>query len=180
MARVMMRLGVYKFSLDTAAYQELQRSASYRWARQERIGTNDALQFTGIGPETVDLRGVVFPLFRGGLDQVSRMRLQASLGLPLPMIDGLGKVWGLWAVEQINERQSVFMAGGAPNRIEFDLRLARYDGGAACALTVLRLEIPPTALPGISMPVRMPVLSRAFLMPTPAWLIEDRSCPPGC
>ncbi|MTH78761.1 phage tail protein [Paracoccus aestuariivivens] len=134
MARVMMRLGIYKFSLDTAAYQELQRSASYRWARQERIGSNDALQFTGIGPETVDLRGVVFPLFRGGLDQVNKMRLQASIGLPLPMIDGLGKVWGLWVVEQISERQSVFMERGAAKRIEFDMRLSRYDGGLRALL----------------------------------------------
>ena len=99
MARIMMRWGVYKFSLNTAAYQELERSGSYRWARQERIGTNDALQFTGLGPETVDLRGVVFPLFRGGLDQVSRMRTQASIGQPLPLIDGLGNVWGLWVVD---------------------------------------------------------------------------------
>lgn len=134
MATVMMRLGIYKFSLDSAAYQELSRAAAYRWARQERIGTNDALQFTGLGPETVDLRGVVFPLFRGGLDQVSDMRLQASIGIPLPMIDGRGKVWGLWAIEQINERQSVFMDRGAPKKIEFDLRLSRYDGGLRALL----------------------------------------------
>lgn len=134
MPSVMMRLGLFKFSLDTAAYQELNRAVSYRWARQERIGTNDALQFTGLGPETVDLRGVVFPLFRGGLDQVGKMRLQASIGIPLPMIDGRGKVWGLWAIEQINERQSVFMELGAPKKIEFDLRLARYDGGLRALL----------------------------------------------
>ncbi|MFG6082336.1 phage tail protein [Paracoccus litorisediminis] len=134
MGSIMMRLGVYKFSLDTAAYQELSRTAEYRWARQERIGTNDALQFTGLGPETLELRGVVFPLFRGGLDQVKRMRAQASLGVPLPLIDGLGKVWGLWALEQISERQSIFMPRGAPKRIEFDLRLSRYDGGLRALL----------------------------------------------
>lgn len=134
MATVMMRLGLYKFGIDTAAYQELNRVAAYRWARQERIGTNDALQFTGLGPETVDLRGVVFPEFRGGLDQVAKMRLQASIGLPLPLIDGRGKVWGLWAVEQISERQSIFAAKGVPKRIEFDLRLARYDGGLRALL----------------------------------------------
>ena len=134
MGSIMMRLGVYKFSLDTAAYQELSRTAEYRWARQERIGTNDALQFTGLGPETLELRGVVFPLFRGGLDQVKKMRAQASLGVPLPLIDGLGKVWGLWALEQISERQSIFMPRGAPKRIEFDLRLSRYDGGLRALL----------------------------------------------
>ncbi|UXU73717.1 MULTISPECIES: phage tail protein [unclassified Paracoccus (in: a-proteobacteria)] len=134
MAWVMMRLGLYKFGLDTAAYQELNRVAAYRWARQERMGTNDALQFTGIGPETIDLRGVIFPEFRGGLRQIGKMRQQASLGMPLPLIDGLGKVWGLWVIEQIGERQSVFMARGAPKRIEFDLRLSRYDGGLRALL----------------------------------------------
>lgn len=134
MASVMMRLGVYKFSLETAAYQELTRAAEYRWARQERIGTNDALQFTGIGPETVELRGAVFPLFKGGLNQVTKMRLQASIGVPLPMIDGTGKVWGLWVIERVGETQSVFLARGAPRRIEFDLRLSRYDGGLRALL----------------------------------------------
>lgn len=134
MGRVMMRLGIYKFSIGTAAYQELSRSASYRWARQERIGTNDALQFTGMGPETVDLRGAIFPLFNGSGNETAKLRLQASIGLPLPMIDGLGKVWGLWAVEQINEKQSVFLDNGAAKKIEFDLRLARYDGGLRALL----------------------------------------------
>lgn len=134
MPGVMMRLGLYKFSLGTAAYQELTRAASYRWARQERIGTNDALQFTGIGPETVTLRGAVFPTFRGGLDQITKMRLQASIGVPLPMIDGLGKIWGLWVVETVNEKQTVFMERGAPKKIEFDLGLSRYDGGLRALL----------------------------------------------
>lgn len=134
MATVMMRLGVYKFSLPTAAYQQLERTATYRWARQERIGTNDALQFTGLGPESVTLSGVVFSEFAGGLDQVSKMRLQASIGIPLPMIDGRGNVWGLWAMESVTERQSVFAARGAPLRIEFDLKLTRYDGGLRALL----------------------------------------------
>lgn len=62
------------------------------------------------------------------------MRLQASIGIPLPMIDGRGKVWGLWAIEQINERQTVFMDRGAPKKIEFDLRLSRHDGGLRALL----------------------------------------------
>lgn len=134
MARIMMRLGLFKFSLGTAAYQELNRSAQYTWARQSRIGTNDALQFTGIGPETVDLRGAIFPLFKGGEGQVAKLRLQASIGIPLPLIDGRGRVWGLWCVEQVGERQSVFLDTGAAKKIEFDLRLTRYDGGLRALL----------------------------------------------
>ncbi len=125
----MMRLGAFKFSLDTAAYQSLQRTAQYRWAAQERVGTNNALQFTGLGPETVELQGVIFPAFRGGLGQLDAMRRAAAAGVPLPMIDGRGRVWGLWVIEQVSERQDTFAARGAPRRQEFDLRLTRYDGG---------------------------------------------------
>ncbi|WP_367581142.1 phage tail protein [Sulfitobacter pontiacus] len=65
MAEVMMQLGFFQFSLDNAAYQRLSRSAEYRWARQARIGTNDALQFTGLGPETVEARGRDLSPFQG-------------------------------------------------------------------------------------------------------------------
>ncbi|AZB63853.1 phage tail protein [Cereibacter sphaeroides] len=134
MSRTMMRLGLFKFSLGTAAYQELERSAQYRWARQERIGTNDALQFTGLGPESVLLRGAIFPLFAGSGSEPTQLRLQASLGFPLPMIDGGGRVWGLWCVESVEEKRSVFLDTGAAKKIEFDLRLTRYDGGLRALL----------------------------------------------
>ena len=130
----MMILGAYRFSIETAAYQELSRTVQYRWARQERIGTNDALQFTGPGPETLALRGSVFPFYKGGLEQVDQLRLQASIGLPLPLVDGRGRVWGLWCVEEISEVQTVFEQSGAPRRQDFDMRLTRYDGGLRALL----------------------------------------------
>jgi phage protein U len=129
-----MRLGAYRFSIDTAAYQNLTRSTAYRWARQERIGTNDALQFTGLGPDQIQLSGVVFTAFEGGLGQVDRMRLQASIGIPLPLISGRGRILGLWCIETIGEGQSYFVARGAPMRQEFDLSLTRYDGGLRALL----------------------------------------------
>jgi len=129
MADVMMQLGGYQFSLDAAAYQELQRSAEYRWAAQPRIGAADALQFTGYGGDTIELRGVIYPEHRGGTGQLQRMRTQAGLGLPLPLISGGGLVFGLWAIEAVREGQRVFARGGAPRRQEFGLRLRRFDGG---------------------------------------------------
>ena len=129
MAEVMMQLGIFQFSIDDATYQRLTRSTEYRWARQARIGTNDALQFTGYGPETIELEGVNYPHFRGGLKQVDKMRTQASIGIPLPLVSGIGKVLGLWVVEAISEGQEVFAAQGIPHRQDFTMRMARYDGG---------------------------------------------------
>lgn len=134
--RTMMRLGPLKFSVDTAAYQQLSRSAEYRWARQTQIGRNDALQFTGLGPETIELRGVVFPFHRGGLRQPDRMRLTASIGLPLPLIDGRGRVLGLWVIESVSEDHEVFAAQGVPRKQTFSMRLTRYDGGIRSILSL--------------------------------------------
>lgn len=129
MAGVMLQLGRYQFQLDTAAYQSLTRSSEYRWARQPRIGSNDALQFTGYGPDTIELEGVIYPHFRGGLGQLDKLRRQAGLGFPLPLVSGLGKFMGVWVVESVGEGQRVFAPGGIPHRQDFNMRLGRYDGG---------------------------------------------------
>jgi len=129
MADVMLQLGRFQFALDSAAYQRLTRTSEYRWARQARIGTNDALQFTGYGPDTIEIEGVIHPHFMGGLGQVSKLRRQAALGVPLPLVSGLGKFMGVWVVEAITEGQQVFAPGGIPHRQDFSMRLGRYDGG---------------------------------------------------
>lgn len=129
MSETMLRIGIYRFAIATAAYQNLDRSASYRWARQERIGANDALQYTGPGPETISLSGVIYPYFRGGIGQLDSMRRAASIGIPMPLIDGRGRVLGLWVIESVSEKQAVFDKRGVPKRQDFEMRLARYDGG---------------------------------------------------
>jgi len=129
MSEPMLQLGLYQFSISTAAYQELSRGAEYRWAAQPRVGTNDALQFTGTPGETLELRGVIYPHYKGGLDQLTRMRAQASIGVPLPLISMGGRVVGAWVVEAVREGQRLFDRGGAPLRQEFDIKLRRYDGG---------------------------------------------------
>jgi phage protein U len=134
MADVMLQLGLFQFGIDTAAYQELSRSAVYTWAAQSRVGAADALQFTGIGRESIDLRGVIYPEYKGGTDQVTRMRLQAVLGVPLPLVSGRGRVFGLWVIEGVRESQAVFRGEGEARRQEFDLRLRRYDGGLRALL----------------------------------------------
>ena len=137
MSNVMMQLGAFQFSIDSAAYQRLTRSTEYRWARQSRLGTNDALQFTGLGAETIEFEGVIYPNFRGGLRQIDRMRLQASVGIPLPLVSGAGQVLGLWVVETITEGQMTFGAQGIPLRQDFTMGVARYDGGVRSLLQYL-------------------------------------------
>ena len=135
---VMMALGSYRFSLSTAAYTDLERANEWRWPSIDRIGVAPARQYGGPGEETVSMRGAIYPHFiaqRRGLEQVSRMRAEASKGEPLLMVDGTGRVWGEFVITSLRETQTVFFSDGAPRKIEFDMTLAAYGGAAGGGAT---------------------------------------------
>jgi len=130
-SRVMMALGEYRFSLPTAAYQDLERTNEWRWASVDRIGARPALQFVGEGTETINMRGVIYPHFvaqNAGLEQLSRMRAEAAKGEALLMVDGAGRVWGEFVITTIREGQRHFWSDGRPRSIDFDISLVAYGG----------------------------------------------------
>ena len=120
------RLGDYTFGLDTAAYQQTTRSLPLRWGQADVIGARPSLQFLGPGLETVELSGVILPHFRGGTGQVDRMRAQAQQGEPLRLVDGDGYVRGAWVIAGVRETRRLFLPGGAPREIRFDMTLNRW------------------------------------------------------
>ena len=123
---VMMALGSYRFALETSAYQQLQRTISYRWQAQDRINNDPAMQFVGPGAEQINLEGVIYPDFRGGLGQIEDMKDSADNGEPLLLVDGLGQIWGRWVILQIEETREVFLKNGVPRKISFRLSISRY------------------------------------------------------
>lgn len=126
MNETMMALGSYRFSIDSAAYQALKHSQAYRWQAQERLQRRPAMQFLGAGEESIELSGVIYPHFKGGLKQLDAMRIEASKGQPLLLVDGLGFVWGQWVITQVDEGQSFFQANGQPLKQSFQLKLVNY------------------------------------------------------
>jgi phage protein U len=139
--RVMLGLGEFRFEIATAAYQKLSLSQSYRWPEQARINRDPALQFVGRNTGEIDLDGVIYPGFKGGLDQVEAMRTLADTAKPQQLVDGLGRVWGLWVITEIGDNRTVFADDGQPRRIEFRVKLKAYgedDSGQASMKQVLR------------------------------------------
>lgn len=142
-APVMMQLGVFQFGINTAAYQGLSRSDSWRWPAQERIGQEAALQHVGPEATSISLDGVIFPEWRGGLGQLDAMRAQAARGEPLVLVNGLGQALGMWVIERIDENQSTFAGGGIARRIEFSMQLRRFSE----AVTGPVPQLPPLPVP---------------------------------
>lgn len=126
-ATIMMQLGSFQFSVNTAAYQELKRRSEYRWPKQDLYGRRPGRQFTGPGDESMTITGTIFTEYRGGLGQIEQMRAQAGRGQPLLLVNGYGGLMGRWVIESIEEGQKVFAAFGRPRKQDFALQLARFS-----------------------------------------------------
>ena len=130
MTDIMMILGTYIFSIDTAAYQQFTRTTEYRWTAQERVNNIDAFQFTGdrSGSDSITLTGAIYPHYKGGTGQLTVMRGIAGKGKPLILIDGRGFVHGLWIIEKIEEVIEVFFGKGVPRKQKFTMQIRKYGG----------------------------------------------------
>lgn len=126
MTDVMMGLGEFRFSIDTAAYQSLRRSNEWRWASQPRIGRRPALQAVGVGAHTITLSGFILPHWRGGLKRLDEMRVMGDKMEPLALTDGNGLVWGEFVITRLSETQSSLNERGQPRKQEFQLTLKQY------------------------------------------------------
>ncbi|NNB04304.1 phage tail protein [Pseudomonas fragi] len=143
---MMLALGMFVFSLSTLAYQELQRQTEWRHPSSSRVGAAPARQFIGRGDDSITLPGIIFPELAGTTLSLDALRLMANTGKAWPMIEGTGRIYGLWVIESLSETKTVFFRDGTPRRIEFTLSLKRIDDdqldliGAASSLgmSVLR------------------------------------------
>ena len=132
-----MMLGPVIFTIDTAAYEQLQRNTQYQWASQSRLGHpvmkhlgigGPAHQYIGPGEESISLNGSIYPQYKGGPLQVSMMRLTAGLGVAMPLIDpNNGYVFGRWIIDSVQETNSVLFSDGSPRKVDFNLSLKRYN-----------------------------------------------------
>ena len=124
---MMLSLGMFVFSLSTLAYQELQRQTNWRHASNSRVGAPPALQFVGRGEDTITLPGIILPELAGSVLSLDALRLMANTGKAWPMVEGTGRIYGLWVIESLSETKTVFFRDGTPRRIEFILTLKRTD-----------------------------------------------------
>lgn len=150
---VMLQLGEFQFGINTAAFQEMARTNEWRWPAQDRFGLPPVLQYIGEGAETITLPGLIYPEWRGGFTQVANMREQAAKGEPLQMVAGDGAMLGLFVIEGVDEKQSIFADAGAPRKQEFTLKLRRfYYAGAKMPTVPAVTGAPGNTRPDVGVP----------------------------
>lgn len=130
---MMMALDQFAFSLDTLAYQELQRQTSWKHPTTPRAGARDSRQFTGPGDDTITVTGTLMPNLIGSPDALDELRAMGDLGDAYALVDGVGKVYGAFVIEGVGEAQTHHDKDGQPAHIEFSLALTRVDDHLAGA-----------------------------------------------
>lgn len=124
---MMLALGMFVFSLHTAAYQEMQRQTDWRHASNNRIGAGPVRQFVGRGEDAITLPGIILPELVGSVLSLDALRLMANTGKAWPMVEGSGRIYGLWIIDSLSETKTLFFRDGTPRRIEFTVNLKRID-----------------------------------------------------
>lgn len=127
---MLLALGLFTFGIDTLAFDDLQRRASWRHATSPRIGTRDASQFTGPGEETINIPGSVYLEIADGRVSIDELRRMADTGDAWSMVDGRGYVYGAFVITGLDERRKAFFPDGTPRQIDFAIDLLRVDQGA--------------------------------------------------
>jgi len=125
-AKVMMMLGNFAFSVDTTAYNQLSREASWRWSEQERIGGRDLLHYTGKPARTVRLEGEAHAFFRNGVTAVGDLYDLADLAEPQQLVSGEGDVLGWWVITDFSETTTRFLPGGGHRNKTWTMALKHY------------------------------------------------------
>lgn len=157
MARPLFQLGSFQFDLPNGVPQSLERTAEYRWESQERLLRDPALQFVGPGSQAITLDGVLFPGFTGRQTTIETLRELAAKGEPQMLSDGIGRVYGKWAITSLREGLGTFAPGGGARQISFTVNLSRYvednPGEAASPLALQNASyagVASNALAGLS------------------------------
>jgi uncharacterized protein len=121
----LMSLGMFVFQMDTLAFDELQRTTNWRFARNPRIGARDAVQFVGPGDEDISIGGTAVAELQDGRASLDELRDMADSGDSWALTDGTGQVYGAFIIERMREGHKVFTAEGVPLKIDFGIELSR-------------------------------------------------------
>ena len=133
----MLRLGNFNFSLNSAVFQEMRRTSDFKWEAQDRVGQRPALQFTGLGEDTITLPGVTYPEYKGSSNAMEQMRKMAAAGEPYLLLDSQGRIYGRWVITNVEETRGTFAVFSQPKKIEFNVTIKCFDGDTTSLLETL-------------------------------------------
>ena len=126
---MMMALGLFVFSLDTAPYSEFQRQVGWRHPGNARVGRRPSHQYTGPDDETITLSGKLIPELTGGDLTLAVLEAMGDTGDSYTLIEGTGRYYGQFVIDSLDTKKSYFFQDGKARVCDFTVKLTRVDDG---------------------------------------------------
>ncbi|SLM62815.1 MULTISPECIES: phage tail protein [Dickeya] len=124
---MMMILGLFPFLRRTTPYQTLEHQMTWRHVKNERVGQYARYQYIGPGEDKLTISGDLYPEITGGDLSLTMLNLMAASGKAWPLIDGTGRIYGMYVITAITETRSAFFDDGKARHIAFTVNLERVN-----------------------------------------------------
>ncbi|MGF6672143.1 phage tail protein [Pseudomonas monsensis] len=123
--RQQMALGTFIFGLSTGfPYERLSRSSDGGWVSLDIISSKPKSHQTGQGLQSLRISGKAA---RGaGMVKLDELRDLQSARVPYVMVDGIGRNWGRWRIDKVEEGQSYVIDDGTAMLIEWTVELQEF------------------------------------------------------
>ncbi|MDO9330548.1 MAG: phage tail protein [Pseudomonas sp.] len=123
--RQQMVLGNFMFSLSrNFAYSSLARGADGGWKSFDVATGKPISSQTGQGLQTLKISGK--SMYATAMDRLDELRALQAQRVPVPLVDGIGRNWGLWQIITVSETQSCVIDDGTAMVVEWFIDLLEF------------------------------------------------------
>jgi len=121
-----MALGSFIFGLSRQfAYHTLLRKSDGGWSEIQILTSKPKSSQTGQKSETLTITGR--SMYAVAMDRLDELRALQALRIPLPLIDGIGRNWGLWRINNVQETQTQIIDDGTAMVVDWVIELAEFN-----------------------------------------------------
>jgi phage protein U len=121
-----MALGSFIFGLSrNFAYHSLLRKTDGGWMELPILTSKPKSSQTGQKSETLTITGK--SMYAAAMDRLDELRDLQALRIPLPLIDGIGRNWGLWRINNVQETQACIIDDGTAMVVEWAIELVEFN-----------------------------------------------------
>ncbi|QLL14652.1 phage tail protein [Pseudomonas chlororaphis] len=123
--RQQMVLGSFIFGQSRGfAYSSLVRKSSGGWVSLEILTSKPKSSQTGQGLQGLTISGKSMRAI--AMTRLDELRALQALRVPLPLVDGIGRNWGLWRIDSVSESQSYVIDDGTAMVNDWVIELTEF------------------------------------------------------
>ncbi|MGN7738858.1 phage tail protein [Pseudomonas sp. 22526] len=123
--RQQMVLGSFIFGQSRGfAYSSLVRKSGGGWVSLEILTSKPKSSQTGQGLQGLTITGKSMRAI--AMTRLDELRALQALRVPLPLVDGIGRNWGLWRIDSVSESQSYVIDDGTAMVNDWVIELTEF------------------------------------------------------